>query len=115
MVRLPLVFLLLASLALAKEPTAFEFANPDKKVKTKVDLKEIIRGLNVRGDPRDKLPPIYKPVIVSAEASKKFLKDSNRVLGVEVNGEARAYPLFILSVHEMCNDTLGGKPIAPNY
>ena len=37
------------------------------------------------------------------------------VLGVVVNGEARAYPQQILNVHEVINDTLGGVPIAVTY
>ncbi len=125
MPRLPLACLLsgflVGSTALAqdekppKEPTAFEFRTAGKKVKHNVDLTEIIKGLRVKGDPRDKLPPIYKPKIVSAKDAAKFLKDTDRVLGVVIEKEARAYPIFILQVHEMCNDTLGGRPIAPNY
>jgi hypothetical protein len=125
MPRLPLAFLLsgflVCSPALAqdekakKEPTAFEFERLGKKVKHDVDLKEIVKGLRVQGDPRDKLPPIYKPKIVSAKDAAKFLNGSDRVLGVVVGKESRAYPIFIMQVHEMCNDTLGGRPIAPNY
>ena len=52
---------------------------------------------------------------VTAEDAAKFLKNSDRVLGIVIEKEARAYPIFILQVHEMCNDTLAGRPIAPNF
>ena len=96
-----------------KSPSAFEFlTNP--AVKKSIHKAEIKRGFPQPGDLRDKLPPIYKPKIVPIEKAT-FVADTDRVLGVVLGGEARAYPIFILQVHEMCNDTLGGRPIAPNY
>ncbi len=44
-----------------------------------------------------------------------FLVPSDRVIGVEAGGEARAYPLSILNWHEVANDTLGGVPIVVTY
>lgn len=43
------------------------------------------------------------------------LVPSDRVIGVVFNGEARAYPVWVLTPHEVCNDTLGGRPIAVTY
>ena len=37
------------------------------------------------------------------------------MIGVEIDGEARAYPLRVLNWHEVVNDTLGGMPIAVTY
>jgi len=37
------------------------------------------------------------------------------VIGVEIEGDARAYPLRILNLHEMVNDRLAGQPIAVIY
>jgi len=45
----------------------------------------------------------------------KFLVGEDRVVGVEVNGEARAYPIRVLNWHEIVNDELGGVPIAVTY
>jgi hypothetical protein len=45
----------------------------------------------------------------------KYLVSSDLVIGVEVGGEARAYPLSIMFVHEIINDTLGSVPIAVTY
>lgn len=97
-----------------KPPSAFEFlTNP--AVKKSIHKAEIKRGFPQPGDLRDKLPPIYKPQIVSAKEADRFLRGTHRVLGVKVGKEARAYPLLFLRIHEMVNDTLGGRPIAPNY
>src|SRR5262245_8924469 len=45
----------------------------------------------------------------------KYLVPSDKVIGVEVNGEARAYPISVMYVHEIINDTLAGVPIAVTY
>ena len=36
------------------------------------------------------------------------MSDSDTVIGLEINGEAKAYPLFILVWHEIVNDKVGG-------
>ncbi len=45
----------------------------------------------------------------------KFLVDPDRVIGVVVDGVARAYPLRILNWHEVVSDTLAGRPILVTY
>lgn len=57
----------------------------------------------------DVIEPIYEPVVVPAHEAT--LKPQELVMGVEINGEARAYPVGILRFREMVNDTLGGVPI----
>ena len=52
---------------------------------------------------------------VSAAADATWLKDSDIVFGVVINGEARAYPRRIMEVREMVNDTLGGRQIGMPY
>jgi len=72
---------------------------------------------------RDKTPPLTDPetwTFAEHEARKSrrgktMLLSGDRVIGVSVNGMARAYPLMILNWHEVANDTLGGKHIAVTY
>jgi hypothetical protein len=45
----------------------------------------------------------------------RYLVPDDRVIGVALGGESRAYPLRILNWHEVVNDTLGGVPIAVTY
>lgn len=45
----------------------------------------------------------------------KFLVSKDRVVGISLNGESRAYPIRILNWHEIVNDVVGGVPIAVTY
>jgi hypothetical protein len=50
----------------------------------------------------------------SAAASNKISEDK-LVLGIEVNGEAKAYPIQLIGYHHQVRDTVGGKPIMVTY
>ncbi len=45
----------------------------------------------------------------------KYMVSTDLVIGVTINGESRAYPLHVMYVHEIVNDTLGGAPIAVTH
>ncbi len=62
------------------------------------------------GPPRDGIPALVEPAFVSA-AEARFLRPKDRVVGVEIAGDARAYPLRILNWHELVNDRLGREPV----
>lgn len=64
--------------------------------------------------PKDAIPAILSP---SFDAAKKasWLKGSDTVVGVEINGDSRAYPVPALSRHEIVNDRVGGVPIAVTW
>ena len=63
--------------------------------------------------PRDAIPAIDHPRFVSAASTG--LRDADRVIGVELEGEARAYPVGTLSGHEIINDRIRGRPIAVTW
>jgi hypothetical protein len=74
------------------------------------------------GMPRDGLPALADHAawsVAETDAANarriKLLVPQDRVIGVKVGGEARAYPLRILVWHEIANDTLAGVPIAVTY
>lgn len=52
---------------------------------------------------------------INEEERGKYIVSADRIVGVVVNGEARAYPISVLNVHEVIHDTLGGIPIAVTY
>ena len=52
---------------------------------------------------------------VSTAAEATWLKDTDIVFGIGVNGEYRAYPRRIMEVREMVNDTLGGRDLGIPY
>ena len=86
-----------------------EWPNTDF-TKTSIDLAEILSG----GPPKDGIPAIDAPKYVPV-AEFKDMADSEPVVGVVLNGEARAYPLSVLIWHEIANDTLGGVPISVTF
>ena len=66
------------------------------------------------GPPKDGIPSIDNPVFVGVQNSG-FVSDSDVVIGLEINGEVKAYPLFILVWHEIVNDIVGGVPVSVTY
>ena len=75
-----------------------------------IPTNEILHG----GPPRDGIPAISNPKHVSADQAS-FLRDSDRVIGIEINGEARAYSIGILNWHEIVNDRIGNQSVAITY
>lgn len=73
-----------------------------------------LKGPNIIPDvPKDAIPPLFFPEYVSLE--KTDLNDEDFVLGFELNGDARAYPLKIMNFHEIVNDEVGGEEIVVTY
>lgn len=60
------------------------------------------------------IPAADNPKVSSAKDAK-WLRNSDIVFGIEVNGEYRAYPRRIMEVREMVNDTLGGRDLGIPY
>ena len=64
---------------------------------------------------RDGIPPIDDPAFVSVSDASAWLADVEPVIALEVNGQAKAYPLQILLWHEIANDELAGLPVTVTY
>ncbi len=75
-----------------------------------VPLSEIQRSV-----PRDAIPALVHPRFVTAGEVGKLLDVRDRVLGIYLNGEAKAYPTRILNWHELVNDEAGGQPILVSW
>jgi hypothetical protein len=60
------------------------------------------------------IPALNDPPVTGV-AGGDWYPDDRIVFTVEVNGEVRAYPKNIMEVHELVNDTLGGRRIALVY
>ena len=75
------------------------------------------------GNPRDFLVSLDRPDTIrgaevlrwNSEHRRKLVVPTDRVAGIVVNGEARAYPLSILNAHEVVNDVVGGVPVAITF
>jgi hypothetical protein len=96
----------------AREDVPSALENPDDPSfpPALVDVDEIISG----GPPPDGIPAIDEPKFLSPD-EVTFLEDVEPVIAFELDGEARAYPLQILTWHEIVNDTVAGVPVAVTY
>ena len=64
---------------------------------------------------KDGIPSIDNPRFVGPGEADQQMQSFERVLGVSINGDLRAYPLNMLSRHEIVNDTVGGVPVAVTW
>ena len=79
--------------------------------KRSIELDELLSG----GPPKDGIPSINKPKFVEITNANTWLKDQEPVILVAMGTEARAYPLQILTWHEIVNDELAGQPIIVTF
>ena len=103
-VLLLLFFCLLSSSLAARTLNGFDLSD------SLIDASQILPG----GPRKDGIPAIDKPQFKRAD-QVKWLQPESRVLGVVHNGIAKAYPIAIMGVHELGNDTIGGIPIAVTW
>jgi hypothetical protein len=75
-----------------------------------VDPSEIISG----GPPPDGIPPIDKPEFQPRD-EVTWLNEQEPVIVVQIGEDTRAYPLQIMTWHEIVNDEVGGKPISVTF
>ncbi|MCH7880452.1 MAG: DUF3179 domain-containing protein [Proteobacteria bacterium] len=75
-----------------------------------VPADEILSG----GPPKDGIPALTNPEMLSASEAS-YLSPEDRVIGITLNGESRAYPISILNWHEIVNDQIKGERFAVTY
>ena len=80
---------------------------------TVIDLNELLVGI-LSPDPRDAIPPIDAPQFESVSESY-WIGDREPGVLVEIDGDARFYPLSVLMRHEIINDEFGDLPLAVTY
>ena len=111
----PRVFAIACALLLASPA----FADPGRWTRegwktdfsrTSIAFGEILSG----GPPRDGIPSIDNPVFTAA-SEVSTIGDREPVIRLQVGDDVRAYPLQILTWHEIVNDTVGGVPVAVTY
>ncbi|QDT00747.1 DUF3179 domain-containing protein [Adhaeretor mobilis] len=70
--------------------------------------------LHSGGPPKDGIPALTNPKFITSRAAT-YLQPADRVIGVVVANQAKAYPLKILNYHEIVNDRFGDTPVAVIY
>lgn len=91
--------------------------SPDGPRKNGFDLSGAILPVDeivLGGPPKDGIRSITNPKLETPTAAG-WLNDEDVVLGVVFNGEARAYPVRMLNMHEAVNDQIGGLSFVVSY
>ncbi len=104
--RRPFIFALLIVAITAHAATKNGFVLDDALIPPN----QILSG----GPGRDGIPSLEYPTAISA-GDASYIRPQDRVLGLEVNGVRRAYPIRILNYHEIVNDIIGGKAVAITF
>ena len=109
---MPRVLALLLLSALMAPAQQFSEGNwKTDRSKKSIDLSDLKLG----GPPKDGIPAIREPKFVSAQDAASWVGGGEPVIVVELEGDARAYPLQVLIWHEMVTDQIGGVPLLVTY
>ena len=65
--------------------------------------------------PPDRIQALLNPQFVSSAEAQAWMDDDEQVLGLSIDGEHRAYPINMLSRHEIVNDVVGGEAVAVTW
>lgn len=91
-------------------PSALDDSRDERFAAPLIDLSRVRSG----GPPPDGIPSIDDPVFQNV-AAVDWLSPAEAVLAIEIDGEARAYPIQVLTWHELVNDTVGDTPVTISY
>lgn len=92
-------------------PSALKSMFADEFPDPLIDPNEVISG----GPPPDGIPPIDDPVFLGVADNLELLPANEPVVVLEINGDARAYPIRAMVWHEIVNDVVGGVPVSVTY
>lgn len=93
-----------------RNPKKLEFTWKTDTSRHSVNLSEITLVL-----PKGSFPKIDYPGFVGKRWGLERFYIHEPVIAVEIDGLAKAYPLNMLTIHEISNDKLGGVPILATY
>ena len=69
---------------------------------------------DITSSPRTRYIPLDNPEFLAPSATSYFT-DDDLVLGLNFEGETRAYPVRMMRYHHVVNDTVGNRPILLTY
>ncbi len=102
-------------------PLAGDGRNPETYGFDLADVRADRSLLIASGLRKDALRALVDPPVMTGAAAEglsgrnRYLVSADRVIGVTINGQSRAYPLMVMQCHEIANDMLGGVPIVVTY
>lgn len=92
----------------AQQAIAFNKQREDS-TNARIDLTDLLSG----GVAKDAIPSIDTPEFDTPQTTP--FQEDDVVIGVMINGEAKAYPFKVMDWHEIVNDTVGGENISVTY
>ena len=98
------------SLLPADAPSALKQFDTDYS-KHDIDLSTLKSG----GPPKDGIPSIDTPSFVRINEASDWIHPDEPVIALQHEGVAKAYPLQILTHHEIVNDGIAGTPVAVTF
>lgn len=108
--RIVILLAMLLGLSVYKFSTAAGVSNGFDLSNAILPVDQILHG----GPPRDGIPALSNPKMIRAgEAS--YLSAQDRIVGINLGGQSRAYPISILNWHEIVNDAINGRRFAITY
>lgn len=106
----PLGLGLTLGLSACSEPPPFTFGEPELP---SCDLPEEFLTFSV---PPDAIPSLLQPDMVTiGDPGAEYMVDSDRILGILIEGQPRAYPHRILWHHEIVSDRIGDRAVAATF
>lgn len=64
---------------------------------------------------KDGVPAVDRPIFQDIDQAQVWLADVEPFLALNVDNDARAYPLQLLVWHEIVNDVIAGRPVVVTY
>lgn len=64
---------------------------------------------------KDEIPALNYPKFISGAAAKKEYYEHEPVISMSINGVSKAYPLSVLTLFELCNDSIGGESVMVTF
>jgi hypothetical protein len=80
----------------------------------KIDPNSRLEEVEWGGVKVDGIPALDNPKMIDPSEADYLVPDE-RIFGVSINGDTRAYPARFLDWHEMFNDVVGGEPVSLAY
>lgn len=107
-VRIGNLFILLILISLVTSDLTAQGLFSKKKKKENIGVQVL---------PKDSFPVLNNPKFVDIERAekKKYVAGNDAVIGIAIDGVAKAYQIKVMGVHELANDIIAGIPIAVTW
>jgi hypothetical protein len=79
--------------------------------RSKQELEKEYFSASMRAVGKDAFPVLLNPSMGTVADGDKIIQANEWVIGIALNGEAKAYPIAVMGFHELINDSVGGHPI----